>query len=89
MKMNVQKTKLLTSGFLLAEKQPTVLDQKILEEVDHFKYLGSVIIMMNQDDEVVASAMLHSFSFIYTLSYGLNKKSNRPLKCTNCTSEEE
>ena len=52
MKVNTQKTKLLTEGFLSAEKWLIVLDWESLEAVDDFKYQGSVVTMMGQGEDM-------------------------------------
>ena len=47
----MHKTKLLTAGFIPAEKQLIVLDREIFEELDHFKYLDSLVIMTWEREE--------------------------------------
>lgn len=60
MKINAGKTKLLTAGFVPTEKQPIVLGGEVLEEVDRFKYLGSILTATGQGKEDIISRIANA-----------------------------
>lgn len=51
-KINTNKTKLLTAGFLPSEKQLVVFNlETTLKEIDWFKYFGFIITATGQREE--------------------------------------
>ena len=73
-KVNTRKTKLLTAGFLPTEKWQIVLDWEILEEVDHFKYLGSVVTVTCRREKDIYGCIGNAWVAYFRLHFGLGSR---------------
>lgn len=67
--IHAQKTKFLIAGFFPNEKPPIVPAGKVLEEVDCFKYLGSIMTTTDQEEEVNNCIQSARFTFWHLRSW--------------------